>query len=64
MISVENLNIDHKCPNTKSGNHVIEFEGSNEFWCKQCGKLFDTIGDEYGQYDLIPKEKAKAGVEL
>lgn len=39
------------CKGTTSGDHVLEYEGSNEFWCKQCGKLFDAIQDVDG-WDL------------
>lgn len=41
------------CPGTRSGRHVLEWDGAM-FWCIQCGRLLVWEEDDEGFHRLVP----------
>lgn len=40
------------CTGTQSGKHVLEYEGEDRYWCRQCGKVFEWQYDDEGYWRL------------
>lgn len=40
------------CTGTQSGKHVLEYEGEDRYWCRQCGKVFEWQYDDEGYWHL------------
>lgn len=55
MIHVANITQTDECRKTATGEHLFDYEynGIPHFWCRQCGKVYSVVRNDYGDMSLI-----------